>query len=55
MGGEAGRRAGKRSQRMAKRLTFTEGRLSFDFCKKSLRDLKVRRLDSRGEVRLRRP
>ena len=26
-----GRRAGKRPQGMAKRLTFTEGRLSFDF------------------------
>ena len=29
--GRPGRRAGKRPQRMAKRLTFTEGRLSFDY------------------------
>ena len=52
--GRRGRRAGKRPQRMAKRLTFTEGRLRLTL-QKSLPDLKVRRLDSRGEVRWRRP
>ena len=52
--GRRGRRAGKRPQGMAKRLTFTEGRLRLTL-QKSLPDLKVRRLDSRGEVRWRRP
>ena len=35
--GRQGRRAGKRPQGMAKRLTFTEGRLSFDFAKVTTR------------------
>ena len=52
--GRLGRRAGKRPQRMAKRLTFTEGRLRLTL-QKSLPDLKVRRLDRRGEIRWRRP
>ena len=52
--GRWGRRAGKRPQGMAKRLTFREGRLRLHSLN-ALPDLKVRRLDSRGEVRWRRP
>ena len=52
--GRHGRRAGKRPQGMAKRLTFREGRLRLHSLN-ALPDLKVRRLDSRGEDRWRRP
>ena len=52
--GEARPPCGEARQGMTKRLTFTEGRLRLS-SQKTLPDLEVRRLGSRGEYRLRRP